>query len=285
MRVPSKLLAATATAAASSQSANAPLLRWAGSKKKLLPLLQQAAPTNIRRYIEPFAGSAVLFLRLRPGKAILSDINADLIHTYEVVRTRPDAVWRLASSWSTQEEFYYTLRAVDAATLSAEERAARFVYLNRFCFNGVYRTNLQGAFNVSRGKGCLSIPSRAQFRLFAQQLASVDLRCTDFRKTVARAGRDDFLYLDPPYAGTGNRDRGEYGLGSFKAEDMERLAVGVERASERGAKILMSYADQPDVLRRFRGWHVRKLQVTRNVSGFTGARRRAAEVILSNYAW
>lgn len=266
-------------------SAHTPLLRWAGSKKKLLPLLQHAAPKTIRRYIEPFAGSAVLFLRLRPKRAILSDINADLIRTYEAVRAKPDVIWKLASSWSTTEDYYYELRAMDEATLSEEARAARFVYLNRFCFNGVYRTNLEGRFNVARGKGHLGIPSREQFRLFAEQLMNVDLRCNDFRKTVARAGRDDFLYLDPPYAGTGSRDRGEYGPGSFKAEDLDRLADSLEAASVRGTRILMSYADQSDVVHRFRGWYIHRLKVARNVCGFADARRTASEVIISNYEW
>lgn len=271
--------------ASASASPDTPLLRWAGSKKKLLPLLQQAAPKKIRRYIEPFAGSAVLFLRLQPSKAILSDINTELIHTYEEVRTDPDAVWKRASSWSTEESFYYELRAVDVNMLSSTDRAARFVYLNRFCFNGVYRTNRKGQFNVARGRGYLGIPCRRQFRLFAERLSSVDLRCTDFQRTVSRAGAGDFVYLDPPYAGTGNRDRGEYGPGTFKEVDLDRLAEGLKSASSRGSNVLISYADQPSILRRFRGWHVRRLQVTRNVCGFADARRTANEVLISNYAW
>jgi len=266
-------------------SPDIPLLRWAGSKKKLLPLLQRASPKDMRRYIEPFAGSMVLYLKLRPRKAILSDINPDLIQAYEAVRENPDAIWRAASSWPTDESFYYELRGMDVERLSSRIRAARFVYLNRFCFNGVYRTNRQGHFNVARGKGHLGIPSKQQFRLFAEQLASADLRCADFQKTITRAGTGDFIYLDPPYAGTGTRDRGEYGPGTFKEEDLDRLVDGLENARERGAKILISYADQPIVLRKFRGWNVHKLEVTRNVCGFTDARRRAREVLISSYKW
>jgi DNA adenine methylase len=262
-----------------------PLLRWAGSKKKLLPMLQQAAPPRMRRYIEPFAGSAVLFLRLQPRRAILSDINADLIATYQAVRDKPSAVWRLASRYPTTEPDYYRVRAMDPAVMKPLERAARFVYLNRFCFNGVYRTNGLGQFNVARGKGHLGIPSRELFNAFAERLASVDLRCTDFESTVRRAGRDDFVYLDPPYAGTGTRDRGEYGPGSFKSLDLERLAACLDKASSKGARVLLSYADQPDLLKLLGHWHVRRLSVTRNVSGFTGARGRAKEVLISNYLW
>lgn len=265
--------------------ARTPLLRWAGSKKKLVPQLVQAAPGAMRRYIEPFAGSAVLFLRLQPKKAILSDINEALIDAYRIVRERPDAVWKMAQSWPTDEAFYYELRAIDPSKLSDVRRAARFVYLNRFCFNGVYRTNQQGQFNVARGSGHLGIPTKHMFRTFAEQLSNADLRCTDFTKTVARAGKGDFLYLDPPYAVPNTRDRGEYGPGSFKECDLDRLATDVNGASMRGANVLVSYADRPGLEDLFSGWKMKKLEVTRNVCGFAGSRRRAAEVLISNYSW
>jgi DNA adenine methylase len=262
-----------------------PLLRWAGSKKKLLPLLVQAAPKDMGRYIEPFAGSAVLFLKLAPDRAILSDINRDLIETYQTVCQSPDEVWRRAAAWPTTEEEYYRVRGMQISRLSQIGKAARFIYLNRFCFNGVYRTNAKGQFNVARGKGHLSLPSREQFRMFASRLQAADLKCTDFRSTVVRARDGDFIYLDPPYAPTGGRDRGEYGLGSFKNADLDRLAAALHAAASRGAKILLSYADQPSVTELFRGWHVHRLEVTRNVCGFTDARRRAREVLISNYVW
>lgn len=262
-----------------------PLLRWAGSKKKLLPTLQQAAPSQMRRYIEPFAGSAVLYLKLRPKSAILSDINEELIHTYRVVRDSPDAVWRKAASWPTDDDFYYELRSQDPGKMSDKNRAARFVYLNRFCFNGVYRTNRDGRFNVARGQGRLGIPGRQMFRAFAERMKTVDLRCVDFLRTVGRAGKGDFIYLDPPYAVPNTRDRGEYGPGSFKQGDLDRLTNGLLAASQRGAKVLLSYSDRLDVEERFQGWQVRKLEVTRNVCGFVDSRRRAGEVLVSNYAW
>lgn len=262
-----------------------PLLRWAGSKKKLLPLLEQASPTRIRRYIEPFAGSAVLFLRLNPTKAILSDLNTDLIETYETVRCDPVKVWRLVRRIPAGHDDYYRIRDITPTSLDPISRAARFVYLNRYCFNGVYRTNREGRFNVARGEGCLGIPSRELFEAFAQRLQVADLRCGDFQATVRRAGRGDFCYLDPPYAGTGTRDRGEYGPGSFKGLDLERLAGSMEGAHQRGANVLLSYADQPEVLNRFAGWHIKRLSVARNVSGFSGARRQASEVLISNYRW
>jgi len=262
-----------------------PILRWAGSKKKLLPHLRAAAPTSFRRYIEPFVGSGVLFLLLEPKSAILSDLNEHLIQAYEVVRSRPKKVWNLLMSWPATEEFYYSLRACEAESLDEFTRAARFIYLNRYCFNGVYRTNLDGNFNVSRGKGNLGIPEWPVFSAFADRLSAIKLKHCDFEKTVNRAGSNDFVYLDPPYAELGKRDRGEYGAGTFRSGDVTRLIESILRADERGAKILLSYsADQID-LRNLRGWHVHELTVMRNVSGFTGSRRHAHEVLISNYEW
>jgi DNA adenine methylase len=239
----------------------------------------------MRRYIEPFAGSAVLFLRLNPSRAILSDINEDLIDTYRAVRDEPGQIWSLAQDLGTAESDYYRIRAIDPGTLDTQARAARFVYLNRFCFNGVYRTNAQGAFNVSRGKGCLSIPSREVFERFARRLRKVSVRCSDFESTISHAESGDFAYLDPPYAGMGTRDRGEYGPGSFKDFDLERLAHSLLQASARGAKVLLSYAEHPPLLRLLRGWQVHRLSVGRNVAGFTGSWHLANEVLVSNYRW
>lgn len=114
-----------------------PLLRWAGSKKKLLPVLLAAAPEHAERYIEPFAGSAVLFLRLGAGNAILGDLNESLIETYRIVQRFPRAVWERASMLGDTPDDYYAIRAVPREHLNAFERAAQFVYLNRYCFNGV----------------------------------------------------------------------------------------------------------------------------------------------------
>ena len=264
---------------------NTPILRWAGSKKKLLPHLQAAAPSSFKTYIEPFVGSAVLFLLLRPKAAYLSDLNSDLIHAYEVISANPRRVWNILMSWPDDETFYYALRSCTPTSLNQYIRAARFIYLNRYCFNGVYRTNKEGGFNVSRGKGNLGIPDWDVFSMFADRIKSINIKNCDFETTVNRARKNDFVYLDPPYAELGKRDRGEYGAGTFRPVDVSRLLESMLRADKRGAKVLLSYsADQID-LNVLKGWHVHEITVMRNVSGFAGSRRRAHEVLISNYEW
>lgn len=262
-----------------------PLLRWAGSKKKLLPVLLAATPNDAQRYIEPFAGSAVLFLRLGAGNAILGDLNQSLIETYRIIQRCPRAVWERASMLSDSHDDYYAIRAIPRDRLNAYERAAQFVYLNRYCFNGVYRTNRAGQFNVARGKGHLFMPDLEAFQAFAKRLRAAELRCSDFEEILSEAGRGDFVYLDPPYALGNKRDRGEYGCDAFREKDERRLIASLRAADRRGARILLSYSPAPTVLQGLKKWRRHDLTVARNVAGFTSARRFADEVLLSNYDW
>src|SRR6185295_4945248 len=132
-------------------SAVRPLLRWAGSKRKLLPKLVHYWGTGFSRYIEPFVGSGALFYALAPAGAVLSDLNGELIDALTTTRNKPDAVYDVLVTLRRGNKSYYALRAQDAATISIVERAARFLFLNRYCFNGLYRTDRFGRFNVPYG--------------------------------------------------------------------------------------------------------------------------------------
>lgn len=262
-----------------------PILRWAGSKKKLLPILEAATPKRFNRYIEPFVGSAVLFLKLNAQEALLGDLNSDLIGAYETIRDKPKALWTRISAMSQQEDFYYELRATNPKSLSKIGRAARFIYLNRFCFNGVYRTNKSGEFNVARGKGNLYIPSLDVFLDFSQNLKRTQLSCIDFEAQVNKAKKNDFLYLDPPYALGEKRDRGEYGPNTFRETDEDRLIKSILRASDRGANVLLSYSPSKNIIKNLKGWNIHNLSVMRNVAGFADSRKKANEILVSNYDW
>jgi DNA adenine methylase len=259
-----------------------PLLRWAGSKRRLLPVLRTCAPAEFDRYIEPFCGSICLFIDLKPSRAVLSDNNPDLIHFYKSLRHRPSHIGKLAASMPLTDSFYYELRALDPNTLSSNDRAARFLYLNRFCFNGVYRTNKAGQFNVPRGKHMGALPSVEEITQFGRFIRSVDFRAADFEELLDIATVGDFVYLDPPYAGA-SRDRGEYGVNSFKELDILRLAEACIRASDRGAKILLSYADLPMIRTLLPSWNLRELDVLRSVSGFSRGRGTVQEILISNF--
>lgn len=257
-----------------------PILRWAGSKRKLVPHLLALFPRQYRRYIEPFAGSACAFAALSPKKAILSDINAELIRTYRALANSPTKVARALHSFDLRKRTYYDLRALDPGELGVVMRAARFIYLNRRCFNGVYRLNRDGAFNVPLGRRTGPLPSPEHLISFAKLLRAAELRAGDFEATVARAGQGDLLYLDPPYTKPGTRFRGEYGWNAFRENDEKRLVTAIRKAAARGATVVISY--RGSIGRKLRGWRRRHMFVLRSVSGFARTRRRVTEVIFSS---
>ena len=151
-------------------------LRWAGSKRKLLPTLKRLAPVRFRRYVEPFCGSLCLYVALKPASAFVGDINEELVNFYRMIAWRPKAIASATHLLRRDEATYYELRQHDPLVLSAQERAVRFLYLNRFCFNGVYRTNRQGFFNVARGKHMGSIPSVQELVWGARSCCTYRLR-------------------------------------------------------------------------------------------------------------
>jgi DNA adenine methylase len=260
-----------------------PILRWAGSKKKLLPLLRTVAPQKYRRYIEPFCGSICFYVDQRPSDAILSDNNGELIQFYKRLSLRPCHIGKMAHAMPVTEKFYYKIRDVELTSLTADEKAARFLYLNRFCFNGVYRTNKAGKFNVPRGKHMGGLPSIKEIEDFGRLIRSASFYAEDFEVVLDMAKQGDFVYLDPPYAGRDVRDRGEYGANAFKEIDISRLTEACRRASNRGAKILLSYADVSVIPELMNGWNIVKLSVPRSVSGFARGRTTVNEILVSNY--
>ena len=176
-----------------------PILRWAGSKRQILPTLIANEPERYGAYLEPFAGSSCLFFALQPDRAVIGDFNTELIDAYQVIADAPRAVARALSEMPTDPDFYYELRARDVPSLSRVARASRFVYLNRFSFNGVYRTNRKGAFNVPRGRKTGSLPTVESLVAVAKVLKNATLVCGDFENTLSYAKRGDFVYMDPPY--------------------------------------------------------------------------------------
>lgn len=258
-----------------------PILRWAGSKRKLLPHILPLVPKETITYIEPFAGSCCVFLALRPKRAILSDLNSALVDTYKTVRRLPADVYERVSSMPGHEDFYYALRETIPEDLSPVDRAARFVYLNRHCFNGVYRTNKCGHFNVPRGTKAGVIPSRDEFCAFARAMKSAKLRAVDFERSVNEAQSGDFVYLDPPYSRENGRFRGEYGYGSFCDEDIGRLIASANAAASRGAIVLLSF--NSTIRHMLPNWHSTDLMVRRSVAGFNHKRAVVKESLYSTH--
>lgn len=259
-----------------------PFLRWAGSKRRQIHLLAGRVQVPFGRYVEPFAGSACLFFRLLPRKAVLGDKNRELIELYRCVRDNPVRLHRRLVAIPRDAVTYYRWRSLDAAVLDREDRALRFLYLNRNCFNGIYRTNGAGHFNVPFGKKVGRYLTRDQLLACSDALQSVTLVGGDFEDTLGHVRKGDFVYLDPPFAALSRRIFCEYDRTPFSTEDVPRLARQLRRLTAIGASFLVSYADCREARTLTAEWHSRKLKVRRHVAGFVGDRSYAYEWLISN---
>lgn len=258
-------------------------LRWPGSKRILLPVLLRCAPPDMVRYIEPFLGSACLFFALRPRTALLSDNNALLIETYKNVRDHPILIANHLRKMSTSRSAYYAARARLQSLRNPLEKSKVFMYLNRLCFNGVYRTNRNGHFNVPYGSRTGAMPTRQQLVACSQALKSATVQASDFEATLKRAHANDFVYLDPPYFKPGRKTYGEYGYGCFSDVDLDRLVAAARSASDRGAKVLLSYNHSARLLHSFRGWSARRIRTVRTVAAEQSHRTPQYDLLLANF--
>ena len=260
-----------------------PFLRWAGSKRQLLTRLVDHWPGGNTRYVEPFAGSASLFFELEPRSALLSDINGELISTYRVVRERPKAVYRSLIRWANDRTQYYTVRNLQPSGLDILDQAARFIYLNRFCFNGLYRTNGRGDFNVPYGgeKGG-SLPSEKMLESAAAILSRAELLSGDFETVLTNVKVGDFVYLDPPYSMNYRRAFTEYSSTPFGDKDLVRLRNTLDRIHNIGATFLLSYADCDEGRILSKGFNSSTVSAKRSIAGLSDNRRSEKELIVTN---
>jgi len=259
-------------------------LRWAGSKQKIIPELKGYWVDDNRRYFEPFMGSAQLFFSLNPSRAILNDINGELVKTYQQVRKSPYPIYNILKSIKVSSKEYYRVRSLNPDSLGVNQRAARFIYLNQLCFNGIYRTNLKGEFNVPfSGENQLKTFSLDVLVDVSKKLQCTEIYSDDFEHVVkSHLYRNDFVYLDPPFAVSNRRIFRQYGPNSFGLEDLARLSNLLEFIEKRGAKFLLSYAYCKESIALIKDWNHKKILVQRNVAGFSKFRRKSAELLISN---
>lgn len=260
-----------------------PFLRWAGSKRQILPILEKFWRPDYCRYVEPFVGSASLFFRIKPKKALIGDINRSLILTYQMVRRSPRRVHAILSRFPRNRDEYNRLRKLDVHDHTSAFKAARFIYLNRHCFNGLYRTNLAGQFNVPYGKqGAGPIPSEDHLVMVARRLRYTKIIAGDFENVLALTRRGDFVYMDPPYTVGSRRVFRQYAPQSFIAKDVERLHRRMQWLADKKIDFLVSYVDSPEADTLRAGFYSRDIVVRRNIAGFTDRRTTVTEKLISN---
>jgi len=262
-----------------------PFLRWAGSKRQAVPVLSRYWGNRYSRYVEPFAGSASLFFYLSPSRALLGDINAELIETYEQVKNNLQSLLYELKNFRKGKQDYLRLRVLDPSGLSPTFRSARFIYLNRYCFNGLYRTNQSGQFNVPYGGDKSGkIPSDMIFSRCSLCLQKAELAVGSFENILKKAQVGDFIYMDPPFKVKANRVFNEYDPSVFNQVDLQSLRDWLIRLDKMQISFLVSYAESEEASFLAQGFHVESISVRRNISGFIENRRNANELLISNRA-
>lgn len=230
-----------------------PMLKWAGGKRWLVANHAHLFPAEFDRYREPFLGSGAVFFHLRPKDAVLSDANSRLIDCYKAVKEDWKAVWNALRALERQhsDEFYYELR--DRSFPNKFREAAKFIYLNRTCFNGIYRENLKGIFNVPRGtKDTVTFPDD-DFRAISTRLKRSKISCSDFSKNILEAAEGDFVFIDPPYTVRHNNNGFiKYNQRIFSWDDQVRLRDCVKIAAKNGAKILVTNASHTSIVELYK---------------------------------
>lgn len=262
-----------------------PFLKWAGGKRWLVSTFPNLFPTNYKLYIEPFLGSAAVYFHMRPKYAVLGDLNQDLINAYIAIRDDWKNVEKLLKYFHRKhcKEFYYEIR--DKNFRSKTKRAAQFIYLNRTCWNGLYRVNLKGSFNVPIGTKKNVILDTDNFEATSNSLRNTELKISDFKETIDHAGKNDFLFIDPPYTVKHNLNGFiKYNDKLFTWEDQLRLRDCIENAASRGAKIMLTNANHQSVRDLYKDLGTLKsLKRPSVISGSAKARGTFSELIVRCY--
>jgi DNA adenine methylase len=229
-----------------------PFLKWAGGKRWLPRSFPWLFPEKFDRYVEPFLGGGAVFFLMKPKRALLSDVNQNLMNVYIAIKED----WRTVEAHLREyaerhsNEFYYQVRSKAPEPGAAE--AARFLYLNRTCFNGLYRVNLKGVFNVPRGTKNTILMDTDDFEANAVLLADAELSTCDFAEQLSKAGEGDFVFLDPPYTVAHNNNGFlKYNENIFAWSDQERLRDEAIAAAKRGASVLILNAKHDSVERLY----------------------------------
>ena len=276
-----------------------PYLKWAGGKRQLLTEIKAYLPRNISalRYFEPFVGAGALFLDHQPQKTVINDNNKDLILTYKVIKRNIDELIEELTTHKARnnEKYYYQIREQDRnreafAEFTDIQKAARLIYLNKTCYNGLYRVNSQGLFNVPYGRYtnpaiCDEPVLRAIHRYFNRKNVEIEILNGDFAVAVENAGRGSFIYFDPPYHSPENTNFTGYQAGGFDDDEQRRLRDVFVARTDAGAKCLLSNSDTQFVRELYcdNRFETITVKAKRAINSNSAGRGEVDEVLIKNW--
>lgn len=263
-----------------------PPLKWAGGKRWFVKNHADLFPKRFTNYLEPFLGSAAVFFALTPTEAVLADSNEDLINFYRSVRDYPDELTRLLLLHQKRHSshYYYAMRT--SKPRSNVALAAKFLYLNRTCWNGLYRVNGEGMFNVPVGtKNAVVLPTDDFTMLSIALTGSISILAQDFEETLEMSSVGDFVFVDPPYTAAHNNNGFlKYNQRIFSWQDQERLRDAVARAMRRGAQVLVTNANHESIRTLYQGLgRLQKVSRFSRISGLEHGRGHYEEAVIKCY--
>ena len=273
----------------------APILKWAGGKRQLRYELTRRLPDRWGTYFEPFIGGGALLVELanlgRLDCAVIGDKNPELVNLYRVVKRDPDGLFRALSDekFRNDKESFHQIKTEFNALIGTKkrpvDRAELLVYLNKHSYNGLWRVNLKGHYNVPFGKYTrLNLPSEQSLLKFSRMLERVTLLHADFEQIIRTAKRGDFVYFDPPYHPLSKTARfTDYTTGGFSFEDQKRLAGVFRRLSDRDTCLMLSNSSTPEIKDLYDGFSINTVPAKRFINCNGHKRSGASELIITNY--
>ncbi len=275
-----------------------PFLKWAGGKRQLIPIIQSHLPKNFHTYYEPFIGGGALFFALQPERAVISDSNAELINCYQVIRDFLDELiddlsihHQNLKEHKNPEDYYYHIRYWDRDEdykfKTPVARASRIIFLNKTCYNGLFRVNSQGFFNVPFGRyknpNILDTSVLKAVNKYLNQ-NQINISISDFQQTVKDAKKGDFIYFDPPYDPVSDTASFTgYDVNKFNRDEQQRLKETYDDLHQRGCYILLSNAHTEFILTLYKQYNPIKISAMRAINSNAHKRGKVDEVLVKNY--
>jgi DNA adenine methylase len=265
-----------------------PFVKWAGGKRQIVRELIRNIPSNFNTYIEPFVGGGALLFELMPDKAIINDINTELINTYRVIRDYPQKLIESLKKHKNEEKYYYQIRALNPKELSEVERASRFIYLNKTCFNGLYRENSKGQFNVPFGKyKNPKIVDEDNIFAVSEYLKEADITILnkDYKEVCKLAKSGDFIFLDPPYYPMSKTASfTKYTKYDFTEKEQIELSKLFKELDKKGCYVMLSNSNTDFIKSLYKEYDIKEMQANRVINSKADRRKKSnIEVLIKNF--
>lgn len=268
-----------------------PFLKWVGGKRQLLPAISNLLPKKYTNYYEPFIGGGALFFHLQPKKAVINDYNTELTNVYNVIKTDVQKLIEHLKTHKNESDYFYDIRALDRSNafhdLSDIERASRVIYLNKTCYNGLYRVNNSGEFNSPFGRYKKpNIVNEITLRAVNKYLNNNDITVLnkDFEEVLEGITKSSFVYFDPPYDPISKSSNFTgYVEGGFNMFDQVRLRNSCNVLNDKGVKFLLSNSASPSILELYKEYDIQYVKATRSINSNAKKRGEVDEVLIRNY--